>query len=234
MTDMSRRQFLKTGITLVSGAAITMSLGGTLVGCGGEAAPLFAATLSAAKPVTQWVKEFAEKIGVALIAGFIPDWVSGAAGQFSADAREANNMMQSAGFNVYATSVYQYSFSANTITFYAMGQNTGFDACAPFLRNDGKALVEGPVLMGLALSALNWQSTDVHPADGLLLTKALQNVGSNFNKTEPNPFRFYTPAGSLAIQYSSDTAKQQGLVSVVAKKDNGGELHGEDYLINWS
>jgi hypothetical protein len=231
MTDMTRRQFVKTGITLVGGVAATLVVGS----CGPEVAvPAAAATLSAAKPVAEWFGRFATSVGASIISSVIVDWAANAGGRLGSEANAANNQMQSAGFNVYASNVYQYVFPSNTITFYAMGANGGFNACAPFIRNDGKALVEGPVIMGLALSCLNWSSTDVPPADGLLITKALQTVGSDFMKTEPNPFKFTTRAGNLAIQYASIPEKQQGQVSVVAKKDNGGLLHGQDYLVQWS
>jgi hypothetical protein len=182
------------------------------------------------------LEDFARTIGADILADTVANFLGSAAANVATNALEANNQMAQGGFTQYITNVYQYVLPMNVITFYCAAPASGFIGCAPFLRQDGRALVEGPVITGLSLSAQNWQSTAVPPADGLLILKAsADNTSSNFNKTSPRPYVFRTPAGTLEMQYSTTYPQEQkGLVSVVAKKDNGGVLHGEDYLINWA
>jgi hypothetical protein len=237
LPHMNRRQFLRTSALFVGGALITYTLGG----CGAEAvpvvAPVAAAVLGAGgRTVGQLLEAFAKYIAAPILTSTVADLLSNGVADLANNARDANNKMQQGGYTQYVTNVYQYVVPSNIITFYCAGPVNGFLGCAPFLRLNGeKALVEGPVITGLSLSAQNWQSTDVPPADGLLIIKALQSTPSDFNKSSPGPYTFQTPAGTLEMQYTSHYPQEQkGLISVVAKKDNGGVLHGEDYWLQWT
>ncbi len=226
---MNRRQFLKvsaTGLVSVAFSPWLISCGAAAVGGGGVVAGL------AAKTVSEWLADFVGAVGVNIVADSVVDWVKGLDPDKRNETERVNNAMISNNFNVFNTPVYGHR---NTI-FYGVGNQDGFNACTPFFAGNGadNPLIEGPILMGIAIAGTRWNNAEATAADGLIPTRQYQNNGSQFERSLSAPFHYDTNAGTLDVAYRADPTNRKGKISLVAAHPNGGTLWGEDYDIAWA
>jgi hypothetical protein len=219
---ITRRDFLK--VSLAGLAGIT-TLSPIISGCAALTSP---PVRKVAKTVLQHFAEFIIIAGLRKASEYFDDWMAGLDSESQNTVNITNQKMENAGFIYYNTSVY-YN---NNVILYGVENTDAFNSCVPFY-SDGISLVEGPALMGIALAGQYWQSSNVHPADGLIPLYPYQDDGSQFEKSFSKPYGWKTPAGELEMNYESDYANKKGLVSVVARENNGGILHGEDYQIDF-
>ena len=219
---LTRREFLKVGAT----GLISVTFAPLLGSCSFASSP---AVQEGAKKVVDYVIEFAVLVGLKKASETVEEWIQGLDESSRQTVDDTNTKMAEAGFTNYKTPVY-YN---NTVIFYGVENQDQFNACVPFYSAEGIPLVEGPALMGIALSGKDWSSSSVSAADGLIPLKAYQDDGSQFEVSFPKPFQYKTNAGTLSMTYEADTNNKKGLISVVATDNNGGVLHGQDHVISW-
>jgi hypothetical protein len=212
--------------------ALTMAGTGLLTNAlGGQMAPDFGPGLT----VLQWLLRFATSVGSNIVADSVANWMRNLNNRNKQVVSGANQMMKRDRFEIYDQDI--VNLSANNIHFYGVYHRNGLNACAPFYTvNPGgelktEIMLDGPPIVGLALSAADWDNRQVSKADGLVPLKGNRTL-SIFSAPQGQPVNAKTAAGNVEIGYWSDR-RSKGVVSVVSRKDNGGVLFGADYELNW-
>jgi hypothetical protein len=226
---MRRREFITRGVTGLT----AVTLGPLIVSREGEVAASSAVSAVAAghKTVAHWLSDFVLAAGIGTIFDSVLEWLSSLGSTERAEAERVNSLMASSGFIILDSPVYAHG---NNFFYYAINQD-GFNACAPFFvgNEESNPLIEGPALMGIAVSGLDWTNPDVSAADALIPNRQYQTNGSEFGVSLEYPLHYDTNAGTLDIGYTAYPNTREGTISVVASHSNGGLLYGADHDIMW-
>lgn len=227
---MKRRRFFKVSVvSVITSSPLLAACGGEIPAAAPLAAPAVEAFSLAGKTVAEYLIKFAEEVGIEILASEVADWLKGLAGQQGKAAREARDDMQKMDFVNYVTKVYNFN---NSVIFFGMSKKQGPDTCVSFMAKRAISLVEGPALMGIALSGLSWDAKNVASPAALLPIKAHQTEISTFENSSSQPFRYTTPAGEMFVSYTANPAANEGKIRVQSVVDNLA-IHDKTYGISW-
>jgi hypothetical protein len=212
---VNRRSFLKLGAATV----VLPVLPSLLSGC----AP--------ARPVMDFLIELATNTASVLLAGSFQEAVQGFSPQDQAAAEAANQMMALRGFTDFGRTRVATNIPG---FFYGADHQNGYNTCAPIVTNGAVCtMIEGPIIVGLALASRDWPSSlDVSCAYGLLPLQTWQDGGSQLEVSSTVPSVYQTSAGYVSLNYQVQPKDKTALISVVAQRDNGGVLFGQDYVLH--
>jgi hypothetical protein len=226
---MYRRRFIKAGI--ISGLALSP----LMISCGAAAPALSPVIIPpiasvAGKTVAEYLIEFVTGVAINIVSSSVSDWMTSLTGSQKDNVNRAEQDMRNMGFSIYATNVYNF---ANSVVFFGMSQPNGPDTCVTFMGKHAISLVEGPALMGIALSGKYWDVPNIEAPSALLPIKAHQAEVSDFNTNSSQPFRYDTPSGNMNIAYQANPSTQEGKVRVQSIVNNQ-LIHDKTFGISWS
>ena len=179
-----------------------------------------------------WLAEFASAAGIAVVEAVLADYYDSASQQRQAEIDAISDRMAEHNFVIPDTPVYTDS---DTV-FYGVTHRDRINCCAAFYASNGAiSLLEGPALMGIALSGINFGGADgLSVADVFVPIEQVRADMSDFRKGIDPSSVYQTKAGQLEIGYRSDYPEAStGTVSVVATRENGGVLFGGDHDLTY-
>ncbi len=229
---MNRREFLNLSWKTTAAFALAPWVGirDTTVA---EGAPLQAGTIG------NYLVQFAAMTGSVQVSQAVIPWVNQMEDDDRIQAQRLNAYMANLGYgNLFSSPV----FVNTTVFFYGALAPLG-NCCAPFFHRKQYSLVEGPIIIGLAAAAKDWDDAcGVSVAHGLVPIRGCGGCRADFHTSLPAPLSYQTRnGGHLDIGYKVTNAPRdpttditQATISVVASRDNGGVLFGKDYDITYN
>lgn len=203
----TRRVFLLSGLSAVSFTAL----------------PWFAQEAHAGRTLHEYVTMFTNAMGGGISKHNIDTFVNQVPDRVRRNIAETNRMMIQGGFdNFRAARVYGFG----NYFYYPVINKDGYNICMPFF-STGKTdtayvtMVEGPSLVGLALSARDYTASTSAVASRrvLLPTFRIRNSVGTFRAGYVEPDEYYTTVGKMVIDYDT-VGKGVGTVHVISTRTN--------------